>query len=104
MNREWHQSAWQWLNHLDEIKKGVPCEHSKGNTADVGLVELFNRLPKGGSGMDLELRDKLSHYQAFARQCQLDADTKALAASIAERRYARANALVRELEKELNHD
>jgi hypothetical protein len=51
--------------------------------------------------MNLDKRDMLSHYQAFARKLQLEADTAALAASIAERRYSRACLLVRDLEQEL---
>lgn len=47
------------------------------------------------------IQDRLSHYQAFARQCQIAADRAVLASEIAERRYARANRLVEEIEAQL---
>lgn len=49
----------------------------------------------------LEMHDRLSHYQAFARRCQQAANTAALAAQNAERRYARANQLCEEIERQI---
>jgi hypothetical protein len=49
----------------------------------------------------LEVQDRLSHYKAFERQCQEAANLAALTATLAERRYARAAELVREIEKQL---
>lgn len=49
----------------------------------------------------LDIRDRLSHYKAFARHAQEVADRAALAANIAEKRYARANQLVRDIEDQL---
>lgn len=72
MNQEWHQSAWQWLNHLHGIKptgfvvyeqedvwrwvareKGVNDGHEK-LAADVDAVGVHYHVSKGGARMGKE--------------------------------------------------